>query len=189
MSDASKREVPGIRGKTMAIFVRSSPAAPILLHDCILERRGDRLFLAGTSIPAHQGQDEWTDGIRRAIAWDAVEQYLIFDTPDDYYARAAAPAEIAEIIDAPLQPMFEAAQGPDGYPVEPSGIQMEPETPLEPGSMVLSFSQGRWWRAEVVAVEDEMVTLHYPGWDSKWDVAVPKTELQVYLGDSIEEVE
>ena len=42
-----------------------------------------------------------------------------------------------------------------GFPVEPSGVLVEPETPLEVGSTVLAFSQGHWWHAEVIALEGE----------------------------------
>jgi hypothetical protein len=74
---------------------------------------------------------------------------------------------------------------PAGFPVEPSGIPIEPETHLEVGSTVLAFSQGRWWRAEVTALEgDEHVCLHYPGWDQIWDESVPRSALQVDLGTS-----
>jgi hypothetical protein len=70
-----------------------------------------------------------------------------------------------------------------GFPVEASGIPVEPETQLEVGSTVLAFSQGRWWRAEVTALEgEEQVRLHYPGWDSFWDESRPRSELQVDLG-------
>jgi hypothetical protein len=70
-----------------------------------------------------------------------------------------------------------------GFPVEASGIPVEPETHLEVGSTVLAFSQGRWWRAEVTALDgEEHVRLHYPGWDSFWDESRPRSELQVDLG-------
>jgi hypothetical protein len=151
----------------------------------MLETRGGRLFLVGTGVPAQRSVQEWTDGVRRAVAWDAVDEYFLFESPDDYYARAHAAA--AQVDQQPLQmPLFESPQGPEGFPVEPSGVHLEPETPLEIGATVLSFSQGRWWRAEVVALEGDEVRIHFPGWDSKWDVTVPKTELQADLSGSIE---
>ena len=51
----------------------------------------------------------------------------------------------------------------EGVPVEPSGIAVSADTPLKPGSTVLAFSQGRWWRANVVAVRGDVVTISYPG--------------------------
>ncbi len=77
---------------------------------------------------------------------------------------------------------YEAPLSDQGMPVEPSGIPLRLETPPKPGATVLSFSQGRWWRAEVVSVQDDLVKIHYPGWDSKWDVSVRLTELQVDTG-------
>jgi hypothetical protein len=74
-----------------------------------------------------------------------------------------------------------------GFPVEPTGIPVEPETPLEVGSTVLAFSQGRWWRAEVTALEGEHVRLRYPGWDQFWDESKPRSELQVDLGGIAED--
>lgn len=179
-------ETPRLRGKTVAVFTRYRPGLPqVVLSDCLLETRGDRLFLVGIGVPAQQGAPEWTDGVRRSIAWDAVEEYLLFDSPDAYYERAKLAPAINNI--GALMPMFEMPQSSEGYPVEPSGIQMQPETPLDVGTIVLSCSHGQWWRAEVVAIEEnDMVRIHYPGWESHWDASVPKTELQVYLGNSFE---
>jgi hypothetical protein len=174
-----------LRGKTIAVHLRSRAGGPpIVLKECMLETRGNRLFLVGTSVSVQPAVTEWTDGVRRAIAWDAVDDYLLFDSPDDYYGRcqAAHQPEMPETA-----PMFETPKSSEGFPVEPSGITVEPETPLEVGSIVLAFSQGRWWRAEVVALEEnEMVRIHFPGWDAKWDVSVPRGELQVYLGESLQ---
>lgn len=179
-----------LRGKTMAVFARHRPqSAPVVLSDCILEERGGRLFLVGASLAAEQSAQDWTSGARRAIAWDAIEEYLLFDTPDDYYARVlGAAAQAAQAAPANANGMiFEAPESSEGIPVEPSGIHVDLDTELEIGSSVLSFSQGRWWRAEVVGLEgDDQVTIHFPGWDSKWDVTLPKTELQVDLHDSLE---
>src|SRR6266542_3726995 len=64
--------------------------------------------------------------------------------------------------------------------VEPSGISVEPHTKLAIGSIVLVSAQGRWWRAEVIGFEGpDHVRVRYPGWDAKWEEAVPRSELQV----------
>jgi hypothetical protein len=79
--------------------------------------------------------------------------------------------------DAP--PQVEYPASPDGYPVEPSGIPIDAGTQLGVGSRVQAFEQGRWWRAEVVALEnDGRVRIHFPGWDSHWDRSVARSELQ-----------
>jgi hypothetical protein len=76
--------------------------------------------------------------------------------------------------------VMEAPSSSEGYPVRSSGVRVKPDTRLEVGETVLSFSQGRWWGAEIVAIEaNGQVRIHFPGWDSKWDVSLPKTQLQV----------
>jgi hypothetical protein len=79
-------------------------------------------------------------------------------------------------------------QSPAGFPVEPSGVPIELETHLEVGSTVLAFSHGRWWRAEVTALErEEHVRIHYPGWDATWDETKPRSALEVDLGGAGED--
>jgi hypothetical protein len=67
----------------------------------------------------------------------------------------------------------------EGFPVEPSGVPIEPGAALEVGSKVLAYEEDRWWRAEVVEVQpDDMVRIHFPGWDPRWDKSVAKNALQ-----------
>jgi hypothetical protein len=179
-------ECPRIKGKTVAVYVRNRPQTPVVLGGCAFEVRESRLFLVGTSLAEQRTSESWLDGVRRAIAWDAVDEYLLFDTPDDYYARRSVGAAEADDRRAGM-PFNELPAGPQGEPVDPSGVHMQPETPLEIGTTVLAFSQGRWWRAEVVGLAgDDQVRLHFPGWDNDFDVTLAKTELQVDLSDSIE---
>jgi hypothetical protein len=80
----------------------------------------------------------------------------------------------------PVAPQVEYPQTDEGRPVPPSNVPVGPETPLKVGSRVLAFSQGRWWRADVIGLEPgDRVKLHFPGWDAKWDTVVPRAELQV----------
>jgi hypothetical protein len=188
MNDASQSKMaPTLKGKTIVVHLRDHAMEyPVLLSDCLLEERGKRLFVVGISQPMQRGFGDWTDGTRRALAWDAVEQYFLFESLDEYYRRSegAAPAESDRTMSLPI---IEFPQNESGAPLEPTGISLESDSPLEIGDTVLAYSQGRWWRAEVVDVgEDEQVTIHFPGWDAKWDVTVPKTELQVDLRDSLE---
>lgn len=91
-------------------------------------------------------------------------------------------ALIQQFANLGMGPLMEAPQSADGCPVEPSGVTVDEDTPLRVGGTVLSFSQARWWRAEIVGFErDGSVHIHFPGWDSKWDTAVPRHELQVDL--------
>ncbi|MBX9681879.1 MAG: hypothetical protein K2X38_24240 [Gemmataceae bacterium] len=89
---------------------------------------------------------------------------------------------IQQFANLGMGPLMEAPQSADGCPVEPSGVMVDEDTPLRVGGTVLSFSQARWWRAEIMGFEREgSVRIHFPGWDSKWDTAIPRHELQVDL--------
>jgi hypothetical protein len=45
---------------------------------------------------------------------------------------------------------------------------------------LLAFSQGRWWRATVVAVEEgDRVVVCFPGWDPKLRERFPRKHLQI----------
>ncbi|MFO0864615.1 MAG: hypothetical protein U0744_08195 [Gemmataceae bacterium] len=89
---------------------------------------------------------------------------------------------IQQFANLGMAPLMEAPHSAEGCPVEPSGVQVDEDTQLRVGGTVLSFSQGRWWRAEIVGFErDGRVRIHFPGWDAKWDTAIPRHELQVDL--------
>jgi hypothetical protein len=52
--------------------------------------------------------------------------------------------------------------------------------PLEPGTPVLACSEGRWWKAIVIKVEESgEVVLRYPGWEERWVGRVARRLLQV----------
>ena len=97
--------------------------------------------------------------------------------------QKGVPVAQASSQDVPFSvPVVELPQSAEGRPVEPSEIPVTSDTPLEVGSRVLSFSQGRWWRAVVIGLEGEdQVRIHFPGWDDKWDATVSRDELQVDL--------
>lgn len=72
----------------------------------------------------------------------------------------------------------------EGYPVSPSGVWVDEDTPLEPGSRVLAFWQGYWWRAEVVSLRaGGRVMVRYRGWDRAWDEVHKRTQLQFDAGE------
>jgi hypothetical protein len=86
--------VPDLRGKTLV--VRTSSRAlehPLILGGCSFETQGGRLFLSGTNVPHQADSYNWTDGIRLLVAWDAVEEYMIFDSVEHYHSRLLRPVE------------------------------------------------------------------------------------------------
>lgn len=68
----------------------------------------------------------------------------------------------------------------EGFPVEPSGVPVPPDLPLEPGTPLLALSEGRWWRATVIAVEaDGKVLVGFPGWNPSRRQRLHRKNLQI----------
>lgn len=80
-----------------------------------------------------------------------------------------------------LAPQTIQLEEPTGVPVAPTGVWVKPDTLLEPGSRILAFSQGQWWRARVIALEDgnERVRINFVGWDPRWEESHRRSQLQL----------
>ncbi|MCI0680847.1 MAG: hypothetical protein L0Y71_01985 [Gemmataceae bacterium] len=79
-----------------------------------------------------------------------------------------------------LAPQPVRLESPAGVPVAPTGVWVQPDTPLEPGSLVLACSQGHWWRARVLALEDrDRVRVNFVGWDPRWEESHRRSQLQL----------
>jgi hypothetical protein len=67
----------------------------------------------------------------------------------------------------------------EGDPIS-SGNPVAASTPLGIGQKVQVQWNGQWWNGEVLAIlSDGRVKIHYAGWDSSWDEAVPRSRLQL----------
>jgi hypothetical protein len=89
--------VSDLRGKTLVVKVSSRPLEyPLILGGCSFETHGGRLFLSGTNVPHAPDSYSWTDGVRRLVAWDAVEEYMIFDSVEQYHGRLILPVDEPE---------------------------------------------------------------------------------------------
>jgi hypothetical protein len=84
--------VPDLTGKTLVVQTAGRPIQmPLILGGCSFETQGGRLFLSGTSVPHAPGTYCLTDGVRRLVAWDAVEEYMVFDSVEHYHSRLVLP--------------------------------------------------------------------------------------------------
>lgn len=52
------------------------------------EVQGGKLFLVGT-VPRGGSTNDWCAGIKSAVAWDQVTDYLVFDSSEQYRERLA----------------------------------------------------------------------------------------------------
>ncbi len=100
-------------------------------------------------------------------------------------SRAVAAKSAAASSSLPLLPPLPPLP-PEAYPVEPSGIPVEPETPLYVGDPVLVNWGGSWWRAQIIDLEPHgRVRIHYVGWEEAFDASVARDELQMDISGSI----
>lgn len=84
--------VSDLTGKTLVVKTANMPIEiPFILSGCNFETQSGRLFLSGTNVPHAPDSYTWTDGIRRLVAWDAVEDYMVFDTVEHYHSRLLRP--------------------------------------------------------------------------------------------------
>ncbi len=81
--------LPDLSGRIVVLYLhgRRDPDGSVL-QDASFQRQGGRLFLVG-KIPEGVSANDWVQGIESAVAWDRVEEYLVFGSLEDYRARAA----------------------------------------------------------------------------------------------------
>ncbi len=80
-----KNKLPNFTGKTVSFSTTSSTLAVENPH---FEMQGDRLFVVGT-VPKGASNSDWAIGVPCAVAWSAVEDYMVFESVQDYTKRLA----------------------------------------------------------------------------------------------------
>ncbi len=67
-----------------------------------------------------------------------------------------------------------------GHAVDPTGPPVTEQTKLGLGSYVQIERSGEWYEGKVTKVmPDGTFRVHYDGWDSKYDEAVPRSRLRL----------
>ncbi|HZZ81321.1 MAG TPA: hypothetical protein VFE62_22650 [Gemmataceae bacterium] len=77
--------------------------------------------------------------------------------------------------------MVSVPTSPRATPVEPTGIVIDDQTPLEIGTKLVAYSGGRWWSAVVIGIADERVIIRYVGWTDSWNEPQPRRNLQLLV--------
>jgi hypothetical protein len=80
-----KSYLPTFTGKILSVLSANEDTSQIIA-DAKLEIQGGRLFLVGT-VPKGGSRVDWMLGLRSAIAWDMVQDYVVFDSLEDYQKR------------------------------------------------------------------------------------------------------
>ena len=78
--------LPNFVGKVVVVYTGVDSGAAVT--DAEFQKYEGRLFLTGT-IAQGNSIGNWLGGVRYAVAWEAVREYALFDSVDDYLLRSA----------------------------------------------------------------------------------------------------
>jgi hypothetical protein len=84
-----KKHLPQFSGKVLSVLCAGEDTGQ-LIYDPAFQEQGGRLFIVGT-VPKEASRDNWMEGLPCAIAWNTVQDYVVFASMDDYLARLRAP--------------------------------------------------------------------------------------------------
>jgi hypothetical protein len=75
--------LPDFKGKQIHIYLSGNSTNSYLIQDATLEMQGGRLFLVGQVSEAYDDH-VWGRGKYAAIAWGCIDQYVLFDSEEQY---------------------------------------------------------------------------------------------------------
>ena len=78
-------KLPDFKNKTVMLQMTNSEYDSTI-QDPIFEMQNDRLFLVGKIVEG-SSQNDWLSGLTISIAWEHIQGYVIFDSPQDYLSR------------------------------------------------------------------------------------------------------
>jgi hypothetical protein len=81
----NKTGLPDFTKKVVSVSIPGEEDARCLEHPR-WEEQGGRLFLVGT-VPHGCSTNDWCGGIAGAVAWEAVTDYMVFDSAEQYLER------------------------------------------------------------------------------------------------------
>jgi hypothetical protein len=82
-----KSKYPNFKGKMISILSEGE-VTPSLIADTRFEIQAGRLFLVGI-VPKGGSTGDWVAGLSCAVAWETVQEYIVFDSAEDYAERVA----------------------------------------------------------------------------------------------------
>jgi len=80
---------PDFSDKILLIYLgnRNSEES-VVLENAAFQVQGDKIFMVGR-IAEGTTPNDWASGVITAVAWDSIEQYLVFDSLQEYMDRVA----------------------------------------------------------------------------------------------------
>jgi len=80
---------PDLQDKIVLIYLANQcDEHNVVLENPRFEQQGDKLFIVGEFAEGTTAND-WAAGIHTAVAWSNVEQYLVFNSLDEYFNRVS----------------------------------------------------------------------------------------------------
>ena len=87
---------PDLGDKVVLIYLTNQcDENNVVLEQARFEMQGDKLFIVGVFAEGTTAND-WATGVHTAVAWGNVEQYLVFDSLEDYFVRLVRTPEGGE---------------------------------------------------------------------------------------------
>jgi hypothetical protein len=80
-----KSKLPDFTSKMVSVLSVGEDT-PCLIGDAHFEMQAGRLFLVGI-VPRGGSAGDWVAGLPSAVAWDTVQEYIVFDSAEDYVKR------------------------------------------------------------------------------------------------------
>jgi hypothetical protein len=80
----SADDFPDLTGKHVTFYVTGKAGRSYQLQDIQFETQGGRLFVGGR-VSENYDETVWARGFPVFIAWDVIEQYIVFDSPESYH--------------------------------------------------------------------------------------------------------
>ncbi len=78
-------KLPDFKNKTV-LFQMTNLEFDNTIQNPSFEMQHGRLFLVGKIVEG-SSQNDWLSGLTASVAWDHVQGYVIFDSPEDYISR------------------------------------------------------------------------------------------------------
>jgi len=80
---------PELSNKILLIYLSNRTSEEtVVLENASFQIQGDKTFLVGR-IAEGTTPNDWASGVNTAISWNSIEQYLVFDSLQDYMDRIA----------------------------------------------------------------------------------------------------
>ena len=87
MTMRNEMNYPEFHNKIILLYLFNRPDDHnVVLQEASLENQAGKMFIVGVFAEGTTAND-WAAGVQTAVAWDSVEQYLIFDTIENYFER------------------------------------------------------------------------------------------------------